>query len=95
MEYVSKQVSAGNVIVEWTEMADAFEMFQCSSFTKLSATYTHFLNESRNLMFVPCIAGLCIKTNTVHLVSSICLLLMRLLHVSAPTCHPQGASLSS
>jgi hypothetical protein len=32
---------------------------------------------------------------TVHLVSSIYLLLMRLLHVSAPTCHPQGGSLSS
>jgi hypothetical protein len=28
----------------------------------------------------------------VHWVSSIYLLLMRLLHVSAPTCHPQGAS---
>jgi hypothetical protein len=33
--------------------------------------------------------------NTVHLVSSIYLLLMRLLHVSAPTCHHQGASLST
>jgi hypothetical protein len=48
-----------------------------------------------NLMFVPCIYGLCIKTNSVHRVSSMYLLLMRLLYVSASTCHPQGASLSS
>jgi hypothetical protein len=38
---------------------------------------------------------MCIKTNTVHLVSSMYLLLMWPLHVSATTCHPQGASLSS
>jgi hypothetical protein len=31
---------------------------------------------------------------TLHWVSLMYLLLMRLLHVSAPTCHPQGESLS-
>jgi hypothetical protein len=40
-----------------------------------------------------CLRGLCIKTNIVHLVLSIYLLLMRLLHVSAPTCKPQSQTL--
>jgi hypothetical protein len=48
-----------------------------------------------NLMFVPCLAGLCIENQHCALGFVNVLLLMRLLHVSAPTCHPQGASLSS
>jgi hypothetical protein len=46
-------------------------------------------------MFVPCIAGLCIENQHCALGFVNVFIIIRLLHVSAPACHPQGASLSS
>jgi hypothetical protein len=54
-----------------------------------------FVKDIIDLMFVPCIAGLCIENQHCALGFVNFLLLMWLLHVSAPTCHPRGASLSS
>jgi hypothetical protein len=45
----------------------------------------HFMLKITMTLFI-----LWIKTNTVHFVSSIYLLLMQLLHVAAPTCHPRS-----
>jgi hypothetical protein len=45
-------------------------------------------------MFVPCIAGLCIENQHCALGFVNVFIITRLLHVSAPTYHPQGASLS-